>query len=117
MARATAASGVKSPPASEITARDEVTLAGTPEFERAVEQLVTEDDTPVDNMFSETQQRLLTGSLKESWDGPGEGRPFVIAANVGVFRTPFDSPSCPMCSSVWMLAVPKIGGISPDAAI
>ena len=95
MARATAASGVKSPPASEITARDEVTLAGTPEFERAVEQLVTEDDTPVDNMFSETQQRLLTGTLKESWDDPGDGRPFVVAANVGVFRTPFDSPLVP----------------------
>ena len=102
MARATAASGVKSPPASEITARDEVTLAGTPEFERAVEQLVTEDDTPVDNMFSETQQRLLTGTLKESWDGPGDGRPFGSPPMSASSARPSIRPSCLMCSSVWM---------------
>ena len=30
---------------------------------RAIEHLVTEDDTPVDNRFSEKQRRLLTGPL------------------------------------------------------
>jgi len=47
--------------------------------------LITEDDTPVDNLFSEKQQRLLTRSLYSSWAGPGEERPFLAAANVGVY--------------------------------
>ncbi len=47
--------------------------------------LITEDDTPVDNLPSEKQQRLLTEPLYSSWAGPGEGRPFLAAANVGVF--------------------------------
>ena len=54
MARATSASGANSYPASEKPACDEVTLFGKPEFERAVERLVTEDDTPGDNLFIET---------------------------------------------------------------
>ena len=53
-----------------------------------VEALVTEDDTPVDNMPSEKQQRLLTEPLFSSWTGPGAGRTFVAAANVGVFPEP-----------------------------
>ena len=53
-----------------------------------IETLVTEDDTPVDNMPSEKQQRLLTEPLFSSWSGPGEGRSFVAAANVGVFPEP-----------------------------
>ena len=53
-----------------------------------IEALVTEDDTPVDNMPSEKQQRLLTEPLFSSWAGPGAGRTFVAAANVGVFPEP-----------------------------
>ena len=53
-----------------------------------LESLVTEDDTPVDNMPSEKQQRLLTEPLYSSWAGPGAGRPFLAAANVGVFPEP-----------------------------
>lgn len=49
-----------------------------------IDHLVTEDDTPVDNLFSEKQQRLLTDSLNVSWN---PGRPFLAAANVGVFNT------------------------------
>ncbi len=49
-----------------------------------IDHLVTEDDTPVDNLFSEKQQRLLTGSINCSWN---PGRPFLAAANVGVFNT------------------------------
>ncbi len=48
-------------------------------------QLVMEDATPVDNIFSEKQQRLLTESLYSSWRGPGAERPFLALANVGVF--------------------------------
>jgi hypothetical protein len=50
-----------------------------------VDHLVTEDDTPVDNLFSEKQQRLLTEPLYSSWAGPGPGRPFVAMSNVGLF--------------------------------
>ena len=39
----------------------------------------------MDNIFSERQQRLLTESLYASWAGPGEGRPFLALANVGLF--------------------------------
>ena len=50
-----------------------------------IETLVTEDDTPLDNMPTEKQQRLLTEPLYSSWSGPGGGRTFLAAANVGVF--------------------------------
>ena len=53
-----------------------------------IETLVTEDDTPVDNMPSEKQQRLLTEPLYSSWSGPGGGRSFLAAANVGLFPEP-----------------------------
>lgn len=46
-------------------------------------QLVTEDDTPVDNFASEKQQRLLVTSLYSSL----EEQTFVAAANVGIFHT------------------------------
>jgi Uma2 family endonuclease len=55
----------------------------------------TEDDTPVDNLFSECQQHLLVESLKSSWAGPGEGRPFLVAANVGVFSSVKKPPVVP----------------------
>ena len=50
-----------------------------------VYDLVTEDETPVDNLPSEKQQRLLTEPLYSSWAGPGKDRTFLAAANVGVF--------------------------------
>ena len=62
---------------------------------RAIEHLVTEDDTPVDNRFSEKQRRLLTGPLYSSWAGPGGGRPFMVCADVGVFLHPRQAPLVP----------------------
>jgi hypothetical protein len=50
-----------------------------------IQGLITEDDTPVDNLPSEKQQRLLTEPLYSAWAGPGEGRTFLAAANVGIF--------------------------------
>lgn len=55
------------------------------ELPPGVEHLVTEDDTPVDNIFSEKQQRLLTEPLFSSWAPEGERRNFVALANVGLF--------------------------------
>lgn len=54
------------------------------EFDLDIDQLITEDDTPVDNLPSEKQQRLLTEPLYTAWQSP-EGRPFLAAANVGIF--------------------------------
>jgi Uma2 family endonuclease len=45
----------------------------------------TEDDAPVDNLYSEKQQRLLTEPLYSSWPGPDKKRKFVAMANVGLF--------------------------------
>ncbi len=53
--------------------------------------LVTEDDKPLDCLFSAKQQRLLVEPLYSSWmpqpdeDHPETSRPFLAAANVGVF--------------------------------
>ena len=46
--------------------------------------LVTEDDRPVDNRFSERQQRMLPHILFSSWD---QGRPFEALSNVGLFSS------------------------------
>jgi hypothetical protein len=61
------------------------------EYLPAVEHLVTEDDTPVDNTFSEKQQRLLTESLYSSW----AGHQFVAMANVGLFFSVHQPPLVP----------------------
>ncbi len=53
-------------------------------LERAMAHLVTEDDTPVDNIFSERQQHLLPDVLHTSWP---EGKPFVALSNVGLFTS------------------------------
>lgn len=47
-----------------------------------VSDCITEDDTPVDSLFSERQMRLLTDILYASWK---TDRPFVAFANVGLF--------------------------------
>lgn len=64
------------------------------------QKLVTEDDTPVDNILSEKQMRLLTESLYASWLGPPRGpdgarRPFVAYANVGLYLALNQSPLVP----------------------
>jgi Uma2 family endonuclease len=65
-----------------------------PELRPKVDHLVTEDETPVDNVFSEKQQRLLTEPLYSSWRGGSQRRPFVAMANVGLFyairKPPFE---------------------------
>ncbi len=83
-----AADNLTSGPQLELTPED---LA---ELQARVEQLVTEDDTPVDNIFSEKQQRLLTEPLYTSWAGSGE-RTFLAAANVGVFYAVSQPPLVP----------------------
>lgn len=66
-----------------------------PEFIPNIDDLVTEDDAPVDNILSEKQQRLLTESLNSSWAGPGDGRSFLTLANVGLFFGMHEPPLVP----------------------
>ena len=63
-----------------------------PELIPCVDDLVTEDDTPVDNIYSEKQQRLLTEPLYSSWK---PGRSFLALANVGLFYAVRQPPLVP----------------------
>ena len=63
-------------------------------------RLVTEDDTPLDGILTEKQERLLTEPVYTSWSGPlpgedGAPRPFAVLANVGLFSTPEEQPVVP----------------------
>ena len=54
-------------------------------------QLVTEDDTPVDNFASEKQQRLLASYLYSSL----QNQTFIAAANVGIYHIYKQPPIVP----------------------
>lgn len=68
-----------------------------PDIAPDIEEIITDSDRFVDNNLpSDKQQRLLTEPLYSSWHGPGENRPFLAAANGGVFsetRTPAIPPN------------------------
>jgi Uma2 family endonuclease len=66
-----------------------------PEVIPNVDNLVTEDDSPLDNLPSDKQQRLLIEPLYSSWTGPDKGRSFVAAANVGLFYAANSPPLVP----------------------
>ncbi len=59
-----------------------------------ISQLAIEDDTPVDNLISEKQQRLLTEPLYSNAAALGT-RSFLVAANVGVFYAVRQPPLVP----------------------
>jgi hypothetical protein len=63
-------------------------LLTSPENWSDFDSLVTEDDEPVDNIFSEKQQRLLIDSLYSSRQKLGQDKPFLTLANVGLFYAP-----------------------------
>jgi Uma2 family endonuclease len=74
-------------------------------FAELVKNLVTEDDTPVDNLYSAKQQRLLVEPIYNTWMPPpveeAEGteiqqpRPFLADANVGIFFSVHEPPLVP----------------------
>jgi len=67
-----------------------------PKYWPKIDHIVTEDDTPVDNLFSAKQQRLLVESLYNSWCPPDNGsRSFLADANIGVFHTVKKPPIVP----------------------
>lgn len=57
-----------------------------------ISHLVTEDDTPVDNLISEKQQRFLTTCLYSSLS---QDVPFLATANVGLFYAIKQPPLVP----------------------
>lgn len=71
------------------------------DWRAAIENLITEDDKPVDNIPSAKQQRLLVTPLYDSWtpppseDAPEEKRKFLADADIGIYRTPYDDPVAP----------------------
>ncbi len=71
------------------------------DFDELVENLVTEDDEPVDNVFSAKHQRLLTETLYNSWkplpdeEHTAEPRSFFADSNIGVFFSVHEPPLVP----------------------
>ena len=55
----------------------------------------TEDDQPVDNLFSERNAKLLSDALYASWRGPADGRTFLAMSNVGLFYVAKQPPVVP----------------------
>ncbi len=88
---------------ARVIQQDTAGLTLTPENQPNVDDLITEDDTPVDNpstgsghrFASEKQQRLLTEPLYSSWAGPDGDRTFLVAANVGLFPSVHEPPLVP----------------------
>jgi hypothetical protein len=76
-------------------ARDEALTALPPELRPSVDHLVTEDDTPVDSVYSEKQMRLLTRPLYSSWPGPNGDGLYLAMANVGMFFSLDQPPLVP----------------------
>ncbi|MGH9847716.1 MAG: Uma2 family endonuclease [Blastocatellia bacterium] len=77
-------------------------LAETPyDLREIIENIVTEDDEPVDNLFSAKQQTLLKRALYASWTPqPGEDQPkkqrrFLADVNVGIFFALHEQPLVP----------------------
>lgn len=72
-----------------------------PAWETAVNNMITEDDEPVESFFVERQMRLLVDQLLSSWqpvpftDAPNEARSFIAAANVGIFTSPYQPAIVP----------------------
>ena len=114
-----------------IDAGESIAAAPAPPVRPCLDDIVTEDDTPVDSLFAEKQQRLLTEPLYTSWPGPGEGRPFLAAANVGVFYSPLfceeGAACCPsmrragrnhVSASLFFLRTPAAQGVvQPGAGV
>jgi hypothetical protein len=60
-----------------------------------IDHLVLEDGQPVESIFAEKLYRLLAETLYTSWSGPGNGRPFLVVANVGLFWDLYEPPLVP----------------------
>lgn len=95
---------------SPSEALPEESQALPPEALPNVDELVTEDDAPVDNIFSEKQQRLLTEALYSSW----KEQPFVAFSNVGLFFAVHEPPLVPDVLLSLEVKVPKEIGVKSN---
>jgi Uma2 family endonuclease len=90
---------VAEPPApSPIVAADNgerELLPLPPEEWPDISHIVTEDDTPVDNLASAKNQRLLVDPLYSSWRPPEGIETFLADANVGIFYAVKKPPVVP----------------------
>ena len=59
------------------------------------DDLITEDDTPVDNFYAEKQHKFLTHTLHATSDPFGEGRSFIAVTNVGLYGADNEDPLVP----------------------
>jgi Uma2 family endonuclease len=70
-------------------------------YDTIIENIVTEDDEQVDNLFSAKLQRLLTRSLYSSWtpppheEKPKKQRKFLADTNIGIFFALHERPLVP----------------------
>ncbi len=70
------------------------------DFDEVIENLVTEDDKPLDDIVSAKQMRFLVEPLYSSWksltnEEVPQLRSFFADCNVGIFFTPYQSPIVP----------------------
>lgn len=63
--------------------------------ELTIDELITDIEEPVESIFIEKQRRLLPQALYEGWRGPGRGRTFLAASDVGVFPEKKQTPIVP----------------------
>ena len=73
------------------TAAEALLPNGLPDYDR----IISDDGEPVDGFYTDKQMRLLTAPLYASWSGPGEDRPFLAAADVGLFFAYREPPIVP----------------------
>jgi Uma2 family endonuclease len=66
-----------------------------PDLQPNIDDLVIEDDTPVDNFLSAKLQRLLVEILYSSWASLGMDRPFLADADIGLFWAVGQPPIVP----------------------
>ncbi|MFO0936690.1 MAG: Uma2 family endonuclease [Gemmataceae bacterium] len=72
-------------------------------------KLIVDDGAPVDNVFTEKQQRLLVTSLLISWE-PRDDKPFRVLNNVGLFHAYKESPFVP--DAMEAINVPPTDGLT-----
>ena len=77
-----------------ITESDEIDNDALDGYEPDISHIITEDDEPVDNLFSEHQQRLLGDGLYKNWSPP-DGQPFIAVSNVGLYYALQQPPIVP----------------------
>jgi Uma2 family endonuclease len=84
------------PPAARVETADlAAALDDNAPIQIDYSHIETEDDTPVDNLLSEREQRLLADTLYASWSGPGADRTFMAMTNVGLFYALHAPPYVP----------------------